>query len=175
MGYSVEFQLHLNDYFPNVNLNVADGFFTKRSEDKLIKESNDYQSVLFENNVCKDSFDDKGAGSNVKKVYSDYKQCSLLKFGFCIGKKFKSDIMNHDNRSTEQISELRDSGVETLSYKPLKKPKTLISPDKTISLVFRVCPYCGHVGSDIHDVYPKQIRNKDGMKEEYHVKLYKMS
>ena len=57
-------------------------FSPKKGDDKSIKESNDYQIVLFENNVCKDSFDDKSADSNVEKVYSDYKQCSLLKFGF---------------------------------------------------------------------------------------------
>ena len=53
-----------------------------------------------------------------------------------MGRNFKSDIMNRDNSSTEQISELRDSGVGTLSYKPLEKLKIFISPDKSIFLVF---------------------------------------
>ncbi|MCL2115047.1 MAG: hypothetical protein FWH29_02365 [Methanobrevibacter sp.] len=47
----------------------------------------------------------------------------------------------------------------------------MISPDKTISFVTKRCPYCKHIGGHYHDVYTKQIRNKNSIKEKYKVTL----
>jgi len=170
---SVEFQLHLNDYFPNIDLNIEDDFFMERSVDKSIRESNDYQAVLFENNICENRLEDNSIDSYVKNVYSEYEQSNLLKYNFSIDKKLKGEIMNDNSSTIYQISDLKDSGVDVLSYKPLKKPKIIISPNKCISLVSRQCPYCEYVGGYFHDYYPKQIRNKNGMKEKYRVELCK--
>jgi hypothetical protein len=172
-GNSVEFQLHLNDYFLNIDLNMGNDFFLEKSVDKSIKESDDYQTVLFESNTCRNRLEDNGVGSNVKIVYSEYKQSDLSEYNFPIGKKLKSEIMNDNSSTVYQNNDLNDIGVDVLSYKPLKKPKILISPDKSISLVSKQCPYCGHVGGHFHDCYPKQIRNEKGMKEKYRVELYK--
>jgi DNA-directed RNA polymerase subunit RPC12/RpoP len=173
IGGSVEFQLHLDDYFPNIDLNSDDDSFRKRSGEKFVKESNDYQTVLCENNICKSRSKDKSADSNVEKVYSHDKQTSLLKYNIFIDKNLESKIMDDNNYIIEQIRDLRNVGVNMLSYKPLKESDILISPDKTISLVSRKCPYCGHVGGHYHDFYGKQMRNKRGMKEKYRVILYR--
>jgi hypothetical protein len=73
--------------------------------------------------------------------------------------------MNDNSAAMYQDNDLRGIDVDVLSYKPLNKSKIVISPNNTISLVSRQCPYCGHVGGYFHDYYPKQIRNENGMKE----------
>jgi len=109
----------------------------------------------------------------VNNEYFNLKQTNLLKYNFTVDKKIKCESMSNYGSENEQISDLTCMGVNILSLKPIEKLRILISPDKTISLVNKICPYCKNVGGHYHDIYEKQFRNKNGMKEKYRVTLYK--
>ena len=81
-GCSVEFQLQLNDYFPNVNLNVDGDFFTEKVIISQLKKVMIIRLCYLKIMFVKIVFDDKSVDSNVEKVYSDCKQCSLSKILF---------------------------------------------------------------------------------------------
>ena len=172
-SFFIEFQLDLSVFFPNNDLNANIVSFKNRSDNGSIKEGSDYQTLLVENKVYNNIYGDKSDKSDVNNDCSNVKQTNLLKYNFIIDKKFKCGIMGNNESEIEQISDFTDIGVNILFLKPNKVPKLLISPDKTISLVTRKCPYCNYVGGHYHDVYEKQIRNKDGIKEKYQVTLYK--
>jgi len=170
---SVEFQRDLSKLFPNTNLNEVNASFKNSGDDELIEENRYYQTLLIENNVYRNSYRDKNNRYSEDNEYSNVKQTNLLKYNFTVDKKIKCESMSNYGSENEQISDLTGMGVNTLSLKPIEKPKILISPDKTISLVNKVCPYCKNVGGHYHDVYEKQLRNENGMKEKYRVTLYK--
>ena len=172
-SFSIEFQLDLSDIFPNTDLNLDIVYFKNRSNKKSIEENNDYQTVLIENNIYKNGCRDKNNKFNVNNDYSNVKQTNLLEYSFTIDKKLKCEIMGNNEPEIEQVSDLTNERDYILPLKPIEEPKILISPNKTISLVTKRCPHCKHIGGHYHDVYTKQIRNKNSIKEKYKVTLYK--
>jgi len=136
----VEFQCDLSKLFSNTNLNEVHTSFKNNCDDELIEENKYCQTLLIENNVYKYSYSDRNNEYCVNSEYSNVKQTNLLKYNFIVDKKIKCESMSNYGSENEQISDLTDMRHNTLFLKPIGKSKILISPDKTISLVNKVCP-----------------------------------
>jgi len=172
-GFSIEFQHTLSYLFSNINFSLNSFISKNKKSMNLINEKCDYQALLIEKSSYKNDKTSKKDKSNIDIKESDANQTNFSINGSIIDKNGECDNMGEYESENEKNSDFIDIGNNILSLKPLDQPKILISPDNNISLVHRICPYCNSGGGHYNDVYDKQIRNKEGIKEKYQVTLYK--
>jgi len=172
-SFLIEFQHDLSNLFSNINLN-QNSFISKNRENRnLINENGDYQTLLIEKNTIKNDYMSKNDKPDINNKESNVNQTNLSIHGVIIDNTGECDYMGEYRSENEKNSDFIGIGNNILSLKPLDQPKLLISPDNNISLVNRICPYCKSGGGHYNDVYEKQIRNENGIKEKYQVTLYK--